>query len=339
LQTGSQRKDPNRTQPQLFRVEQPMVAGLDKHQSQRPAVSSQQSLLTGCASGTATAFITQPFDVLRTVMQTGANRPSSMSEATRMVVRQNGVEGLWRGVVPTIYRVGGGTAVYFCCLNHLKFSPEVRPSESASSQNSGARAFVSGFVARAAAASLMMPFTVVKTRFEAGEQTQGVLQTIRKIAMTERGGLVRGSLPTILRDAPFSGVYLFGLTKLMALSHMVFLKEYLPSSVLTFGAGLVAGALATIVTNPPDVIRTRMQVGDGPTGPTGPRRGMTAVMKEVVRSEGLAALFTLGLMPRIVKKSFQAAMTWALYQHITDMLALSAQAAARLGPEQLASSK
>mmetsp|Transcript_12378 Transcript_12378/g.25456 ORF Transcript_12378/g.25456 Transcript_12378/m.25456 type:complete len:313 (-) Transcript_12378:11-949(-) len=312
------------------------MVGQGTDQAARP-VSSKQSLLAGCASGTITAFITQPFDVLRTVMQSGANRPPSMVAATKLIVNQNGFEGLWRGVVPTVYRVGGGTAVYFCCLNQLKFSLVGAGDSVHSQQNSGRRAFASGFLARAVAATVMMPFTVVKTRFEAGERQLSVLHTMQKIAMTERGGLTRGSLPTILRDAPFSGVYLLGLTKLMAAAQMFNASSFLPPSVVTFGTGLVAGAFATVVTNPPDVIRTRMQVHAEGISVAG--RGMTAITLEFMRTEGVVRLFTLGLAPRIVKKSYQAAMTWALYQHITDMLALSARAAAQLGPEPLVSNK
>eukprot|EP00288_Rhodomonas_lens_P012440 CAMPEP_0177705364 /NCGR_PEP_ID=MMETSP0484_2-20121128/8669_1 /TAXON_ID=354590 /ORGANISM="Rhodomonas lens, Strain RHODO" /LENGTH=268 /DNA_ID=CAMNT_0019216787 /DNA_START=627 /DNA_END=1433 /DNA_ORIENTATION=+ len=268
-----------------------------------------------------------------------------MAAAAQDVYSQNGVRGLWRGVVPTVYRVGGGTAVYFFCLNELKFSLGRTPGSSGggaiSKQSSGSHAFASGFLARAVAASVMMPFTIVKTRFEAGEQLQGgVWLNMQKIAMTERGGLTRGALPTVLRDAPFSGAYLFGLTKLMALSHLLPASDWLPPSVVTFGAGLFAGAFATIVTNPPDVVRTRMQVRESKgAGDLAQRRGMTAVAMEIVKTDGLSALFTLGLTPRVVKKSFQAAMTWALYQHITDMFALSARAAAQLGPEPLTSSK
>eukprot|EP00286_Rhodomonas_abbreviata_P000271 CAMPEP_0181290912 /NCGR_PEP_ID=MMETSP1101-20121128/1677_1 /TAXON_ID=46948 /ORGANISM="Rhodomonas abbreviata, Strain Caron Lab Isolate" /LENGTH=336 /DNA_ID=CAMNT_0023395249 /DNA_START=494 /DNA_END=1504 /DNA_ORIENTATION=+ len=289
------------------------------------AITTRESLVTGCVSGIGTALITQPFDVLRTVMQVGSCK-TSMRGATKIIIRESGVTGLWRGVVPTIYRVGAGTGVYFGCLNQLKFSLATvgvnRQGSQAAQPSSAMFAFGAGFVARGVAATAVMPLTVVKTRFEAGDRSfGGMFQTLSGIARTERGGLFAGVVPTIMRDAPFSGVYLLCLTKIMALSHLLPSFDVLPSSAVTFGAGLVAGTLATVVTNPPDVVRTRMQVRDaGGSGDGAGNKRMRQVMREIVRQEGVAALFTLGLAPRVVKKSFQAAMTWTLYQHITEVL-------------------
>ena len=44
----------------------------------------------------------------------------TMRESAFAVIRKDGVAGLWRGTIATMWRVGLGMGVYFFCLNHFK---------------------------------------------------------------------------------------------------------------------------------------------------------------------------------------------------------------------------
>ena len=101
-------------------------------------------------------------------------------------------------------------------------------------------------------------------------------------------GLYRGSLTTILRDAPFSGAYLmfYGGIKEFAkqskknLSFKLMDKAYIlqdPYLVVCLGlgkdelstsvipiCGLVSGVFASLVTHPPDVVKTAIQASTEP---------------------------------------------------------------------------
>jgi solute carrier family 25 protein 38 len=160
----------------------------------------------------------------------------------------------------------------------------------------------------------VMPLTVVKTRIEAGDRTLGgTFTTMRAIYKADTlRGLYRGVLPTVLRDAPASGVYLTLYSKILDAVLAVPGVEQAPRFLVNFSSGIAAGAIATALTNPPDVVRTRMQLQEGPMrrGP-GKRIGggadLTAweVARDIVRRNGVAALFTRGLAPRVIKKSLQ----------------------------------
>lgn len=79
--------------------------------------------------------------------------------------------------------------------------------------SAGARDFVAGACARTFAATVMLPVAVVKTRMELAPRGTAHFRTpfhgMAHLARSEgAGALFRGLLPTVARDAPFSGLYL-----------------------------------------------------------------------------------------------------------------------------------
>ena len=78
-------------------------------------------------------------------------------------------------------------------------------------------ALVVGGLTRIAAGTLLIPVTVVKTRWEArgADRQEGLANALRGLAKGEGlKGLAAGLVPTLLRDAPYSGLYLASFTTL-----------------------------------------------------------------------------------------------------------------------------
>lgn len=73
------------------------------------------------------------------------------------------------------------------------------------------------------------------------------------------------------------------------------LQEGPTSSAQNFTAGTFAAVAATVLTQPTDVIRTHMQLGQGSMNA---RLGILAVMKAIVSLNGPKALLA-GAMPRV----------------------------------------
>ena len=75
-----------------------------------------------------------------------------------------------------------------------------------------------------------------------------------------------------------------------------------------FGAGIGSGLLASLLTHPFDVIKTRMQLQ--------PSRYATFFpsFRQVARDEPFSLLSGLG--PRILRKASNAALTWTLYERL-----------------------
>jgi len=78
-------------------------------------------------------------------------------------------------------------------------------------------------------------------------------------------------------------------------------------------AGLGAGLLASIVTQPADVVKTRMQ--------TGSMSGLVSTVSALYGEKGIQA-FTAGLAPRMLRRSVMAAMAWTVYERVNSTLSL-----------------
>ena len=164
------------------------------------------------------------------------------------------------------------------------------------------------------AAAMLCPLTVVKTRMEyasiSGTTYTGVANALYTIGAKEgMKGLFSGLGSTLLRDAPFSGLNLVMYTQMRTVMGEVAVAQGRETDAMdTFFAGAVAGGVATFLTHPPDVLRTRVQLG----------RPSTSFVK-IVTEEGVRALW-VGSFPRILRRTLQQAMTWSLYEHVAKLL-------------------
>lgn len=114
-------------------------------------------------------------------------------------------------------------------------------------------------------AAVMSPVTLVKTRMEYGGPNhiayKNTADALATIAQQEGPrGLFRGLWPTVLTNAPFSALYYMLYTKLKgAMADSA--GDRLPPTAVNFVSGVCAATAATLLTQPSDVIRTRMQLG------------------------------------------------------------------------------
>lgn len=114
---------------------------------------------------------------------------------------------MWRGTSPTLVRVAGGAGLYFATLDHcLNLFPQ-----------SAVNTFLAGAFARTFAGGVMSPFTIVKARMEflPPGTFDSNLHVVRHVLHHEGvRGLYRGMVPTLIRDVPFSGLYVLIYTRL-----------------------------------------------------------------------------------------------------------------------------
>lgn len=78
---------------------------------------------------------------------------------------------------------------------------------------------------------------------------------------------------------------------------------------LHFSCGLVAGLMASAVTQPADVIKTKMQLYPEKYG------NVLAVMSHIQRKYGMQGYFK-GLVPRMLRRTLMAAMAWTVYEQM-----------------------
>jgi solute carrier family 25, member 39/40 len=84
----------------------------------------EEAFTSGWLSGTFAAFITQPFDVGKTRQQVYTNgqsgrEGSSILRLMAMIRREEGLRGLWKGIVPRMLKVAPACAIMYRLANYL----------------------------------------------------------------------------------------------------------------------------------------------------------------------------------------------------------------------------
>lgn len=267
-----------------------------------------KSFLAGSFSGSCSTVLFQPLDLCKTRLQASALRgssPSGMVTVLWSVMKEESPRALWKGLVPSLTRVVPGVGLHFTALHVLRSTLNHPPS--------AAEALVIGGSARALAGAATIPATVIKTRWESGIfEYRGVAQALQLIYRTEGGrGLTRGLLPTLLRDVPFSSFYyMFYSQSRRALPAEVTSGQW--ADLATFCCGLGSGLLASVVTQPADVVKTRLQLTALPTG-----AGTLGQTVGLIYQEGGSRAFFNGLAPRVLRRTFMAAMAWTVYERVS----------------------
>ncbi|XP_061051273.1 mitochondrial glycine transporter isoform X2 [Eubalaena glacialis] len=168
-----------------------------------------KAFLCGSISGTCSTLLFQPLDLLKTRLQTlqpsahGSRRVGMLALLVN-VVRTESLLGLWKGMSPSIVRCVPGIGIYFGTLYSLKqYFLRGHPPTALES-------VILGVGSRSVAGVCVSPITVIKTRYESGRYGyESIYAALRSIYHSEGyRGLFSGLTATLLRDAPFSGIYL-----------------------------------------------------------------------------------------------------------------------------------
>lgn len=233
-------------------------------------------------------------------------------------------------MLQSLTRCVPGVGLYFCSLDWLKsnFVPGQTPT--------ALQSIALGVFARCMSGVALIPVTVVKTRFESGVYGyNSVRSALSEIYRTEGiRGMTCGLVPTLFRDAPFSGLYFMFYTQTKQIiakgscdfiitfyvdnnTKFLFL-DYLNSSYsapIHFTCGMTSGVLASIVTQPADVLKTKMQLYPSKFN------GIWSCVIYVHSKYGFKGYFK-GMVPRMLRRTLMATMAWTVYEQVSTNLGL-----------------
>lgn len=248
-------------------------------------LSLNQSLLAGSLSGLVSGLVFQPLEVLRT--QSIGLKGQSSFEISRQIISKYGIPGFWRGTVASLARQMPGIAMFY---GIVEFSSPKTPSQR----------LITGMSARSIATMIFLPLVVIKTKIEFGSQPN-MAKSANFIYQTEGlRGFWKGLLPTLARDGPYSGIYLV-LYRLM--------QERTGNSnqaISNFYIALAAGAMATIATQPADVLRCHLQIDH--------KLGFQNFKSHIDERGLIRTLYLDGLAPRITRRSLVSAINWTIFE-------------------------
>ncbi|XP_078126035.1 mitochondrial glycine transporter A-like [Sander vitreus] len=273
-----------------------------------------KAFMCGSVSGTCSTLLFQPLDLVKTRLQTlqsgmqpGSGRVGMMT-VLLSVVRTERLLGLWKGVSPSFARTIPGVGLYFSTYYSLKqhFLQDRSPG--------AVEAVLLGGSARTVAGVFMLPVTVIKTRFECGRYSYGsVTGALRSVCRTEGpAALFSGLMATLLRDVPFSGIYVMLYSQAKA-SLPKDVRSSASAPLANFSCGVVAGVLASLITQPADVVKTHVQVNP---------QLRTAVAIQYIYKEHRLQGFFRGAVPRALRRTMMAAMAWTVYEQMMTSIGL-----------------
>ncbi|KAI0348097.1 mitochondrial carrier [Trametopsis cervina] len=228
-------------------------------------------------------------------------RVNGFFDAVRHVWRAEGIPGLWKGAGTTLLIGVPSSTLYMLTYDHLlnETFPSLVPA--------AVVPLCAGVTARTLITSVASPLELIRTNLQSTPPSPGTPNTLRSTlasiaTLTRTHGnihLWRGLGTTLWRDVPFSGLYWAGYE---ACKSRLNRRGYEGAGV-AFASGAISGTNAALLTSPFDVLKTRKQslLMSGSIGGSGSGTvGTFAVLKEVVRNEGVSALYA-GLVPRITK--------------------------------------
>ncbi|MCJ1317287.1 hypothetical protein MMC15_002610 [Xylographa vitiligo] len=274
---------------------------------------------------------------------------TSTFDGLRKIARNEGLPSLWRGLSPTLVMAIPANVIYFTGYDSLRTSPH---SPIKTYVSDAYAPLLAGSLARIAAAAVISPVEMFRTRMQATSGTGVFRATLSglqdMVAAQGYTSLWRGLTLTMWRDVPFSGIYWWGYeatrntltdmrdrqrgrvldpqrssTRLRSQSRSK--ENHTITLVDSFTAGALSGAVAAVVTTPFDVGKTRQQVlkhaddiaasvGKGSAMTTRPEdRSMPRFLYHIFRTEGVPGLFR-GWAARCLKVAPACAIMISSYE-------------------------
>ena len=320
-------------------------------------------MASGAAARATSYLLLYPVDVLRTRAQFFGGGGAGVGVGTGVgtggwrvglgeVVRQEGLLSLWRGAHLRLLYTVPAAGMSFC------FYEQALAAASGASGSPGSSGWAAALalVVRLAATGARLPVDIAKQR----AQLLGALGAVggAGAAPAKGTGALRGGLglaasvadlrklslggdllpcyrASLLRDVPFALVYFGGFEA----SKAACVRSGAAASTdelgvpLTLLSGGVAGAVASTLTIPFDVVKTRMQLRNlesvkhalpasasasasgsaAASGAGGAAGGVFASMRDIFQAQGVAGL-TSGLRLRLMQVVPSASLTLTLYE-------------------------
>lgn len=239
-------------------------------------------MLASATAGVISRSLCHPLDTCKARLQNPGSEFTSTFQVVRQTLRHEGIGGLYRGL-GTVISIGTPAFVLY-----LATYEQAKKTFLGMSALQGDYEFVGHFGAGMAAETVSclvyVPVDVVKERLQvqrrlrSGQEISGTLPMYRgtwhalsTIMQTEGlRGVYRGYGATLLSFGPFSAFYFLFYEKFKqwsATSGGVTKQEDVPFH-LTLASAAGAGALASLITNPVDLVRLRLQVQRGSSSPS-----------------------------------------------------------------------
>mmetsp|Transcript_23997 Transcript_23997/g.24586 ORF Transcript_23997/g.24586 Transcript_23997/m.24586 type:complete len:354 (-) Transcript_23997:61-1122(-) len=246
-------------------------------------------MIAGSFAGLAEHVAIFPLDTLKTNVQCekcGSNSPFKTINCAVRIVKQDGILRLWRGVSAMFIGCIPAHAAYFSIFETMKSLLGANGDGHFPIQ-----AAICGAVATSTHDFIMTPLDVIKQRMQLGYH-QNIYDCGKSIIQLEGVSAMYRSFPTtLLMNIPYGCI--------MVSTNESLRKVLNPngkySLYTSMVAGSIAGAVASFLTTPLDVVKTRLQTQD-----LTPFSSSSASSSSSSMSNKSSVLGGMGLYPRYI---------------------------------------
>jgi len=234
------------------------------------------------------------------------------------ISREEGVLALYNGIKPALLRQATyGTmsiGLYHGLKEHIRECIEMETLMTN---------ILAGVVSGSISSAIANPTEVLKIRLQAqtvvSASNQGIVTELERIYRLEGlKGLYRGLMPSAQRAGIISGVHLpaYDFSKRCILDSNIFEDGDCVYTHLL--ASFCSGLITSFVSNPIDVIKTRMMSQQNIPGSTGSYKNSLDCLSCTCRTEGLQALFK-GLVPGFFRYGPWSVIFFVTYEQLRIM--------------------
>lgn len=281
-------------------------------------VSTTEDLLCGAVAGGTARMVVSPLDVLKIRFQVQSDVQSrfqytSLSSATRSILRHEGISGFWKGNVAALLMVMPYASIQFATFYQLKeigFAGKVSEPY---------RSLELGAIAGATATVFVYPLDLLRTRFAVQTEPRVYKSVGHAFSLIYKRngipGLYVGLQPTLIEIVPYVSiqfaVYEAAKKRLMHCSED---NTISPTQNLCIGAA--SGLAAKMGTFPLDLCKKKLQIVSD--NPERTYSGIWDVLRQVYIREGVRGWFR-GLAPSLLKTIPNSAVTFLVYQETRNV--------------------
>lgn len=301
-----------------------------------------QSAFAGAFAGSFTRAVAQPLDVLKIRFQLqlepikSGSKYSSILQASRSIIKDEGITTLWSGHVPAQLLSISYGIVQFSTFEKLTQLCQSADPTFYKEQKHWIN-FSNGAVAATIATMVSFPFDTVRTRLIAEQKTHkaytGFIHAFSSMVKIEGpAALFKGLVPTIGQIAPHSGIQ-FATYKLFTESifnRLEFFQRPISLTATiesTMMANLLAGSLAGFAAKtaiyPFDLVKKRLQIQGFQQhrksfGKQMYCNGSLHCIKLIITEEGFISLYK-GYWPSVLKAVLVSALHFAVYDEVKHL--------------------
>ena len=299
-----------------------------------------RTLIAGGVAGGLSRTLVSPLERLKILFQTQGGemeaKYTSVRQGLRVMWREDGLRGLFRGNGSNVLRIVPAVALQFFFYDIFRrfiFDHPFVPITETDSQKrqkmelGTVQRLVAGAGAGIAACVLTYPLDFIRARLtlQAGPNALygGILDGFRQVYHNEGiRGFYRGLWPSCVGIAPYLGLDFAvyeGLKKCVPVDG----EEGKPAKTALFACGAVAGTVGQCVSYPIDTVRRRMQVqGFGPAAAAYHYgHSISETMKTIVKEEGVRGLYK-GMTANLAKVAPAVSISFVTYEYMRELLGL-----------------